>query len=263
MKYSFFKSWIILSLSCLPYVIRADISGDLRICALMVEFQEDDKESTTGNGKFLNSIEGIDCDAYHIDPPPHDSNYFFSQLKAVNNYFQSVSYGKFGIDLIQSSIYPLESQSYELSQPMSYYYPYNEQNIAEDRLVEFFIESVELASLTDGIEYSNYDLIIIFHAGIGQDFSLPFLDPTPEDIPSTFVDSKMIYNSTGEEGITIGSAIINKGVILPETQNHLNYDISNSIFAIESDPCDYQYGLNGTLSLMIGFAAFPILALNA
>ena len=75
----------------------------------MVGFQEDDKESTTGNVKFLSSIEGIDCGAYHIDPPPHDGMYFHSQLKAANNYFQSVSYGQFGIDLSQSNIYPLAS----------------------------------------------------------------------------------------------------------------------------------------------------------
>jgi len=220
----------------------------------MVSFQEDDKESTTGNGKFLSAIEGIDCGTYHIDPPPHDGMYFYSQLKAANNYFQSVSYGQFGINLSESDIYPGVSTSYELSQPMSYYYPYNEENISEDRLVELFKESIETAFITDAIDYSNYDLVIVFHAGIGQDFSLPFLDPTPEDIPSTFVDPNMIKNSTGENGITIGSATIEKGILLPETQNHLNYEISNSMFSNESDPCDYQYGLSGTLSLMIGFA---------
>ena len=131
---------------------------------------------------------------------------------------------------------------------------YNEENISEDRLVELFKESIETAFITDAIDYSIYDLVIVFHAGIGQDFSLPFLDPTPEDIPSTFVDPNMIKNSTGENGITIGSSTIEKGILLPETQNHLNYEISNSMFANESDPCDYQYGLSGTLSLMIGFA---------
>tara|TARA_X000001036_G_scaffold265130_1_gene246312 strand:+ start:3321 stop:6092 length:2772 start_codon:yes stop_codon:yes gene_type:complete len=252
-KYRFFKSLVAL-LTCFLSFINADIVGDLKICALMVEFQEDNKESTTGTGKFLNVIEGIDCENYHIDPPPHDKNYFFSQLKAVNNYFQSVSYGKFGIDLAQSSIYPFESTPYELSQPMSYYYPYNEEDLSEDRLVGFFKETLDLAHSIDGIQYSDYDLIIIFHAGIGQDFSLPFLDPTPEDIPSTFIDPVMIKNSTGEDVITIGSSVIGKGIILPETQNHLNYDISSSMFSSESEPCDYQYGLNGTLSLMIGFA---------
>ena len=123
---------------------------------------------------------------------PHDRSYFFSQLKSVHNYFQSVSYDQFGIDLNESQIYPLSDTSYELTQEMSYYYPYNQEVIAEDRLVELFSESIEKAYLNDGVDYSNYDLIIVFHAGIGQDFSLPFLDPTPEDIPSTFIDPEMI-----------------------------------------------------------------------
>jgi len=253
-KFSLFKNWIFFYSWFLLSITSAEISGELRICALMVSFQEDDKESTTGNGKFLSAIEGIDCGTYHIDSPPHDGMYFHSQLKAANNYFQSVSYGKFGINLTDSDIYPGASASYELSQSMSYYYPYNEENISEDRLVELFKESIETAFIADAIDYSIYDLVIVFHAGIGQDFSLPFLDPTPEDIPSTYVDPNMIKNSTGENGITIGSSTIEKGIILPETQNHLNYAISNSMFASESDPCDYQYGLTGTLSLMIGFA---------
>ena len=114
---------------------------------------------------------------------------------------------------------------------MSYYYPYNQEDIAEDRLVELFSESIEKAYLNDGVDYSNFDLIIVFHAGIVQDFSLPFLDPTPEDIPSTFIDPEMIKSSTGEDEITIGTNAIEKGIILPETQNHLNYDISNSMFS--------------------------------
>ena len=172
-----YKNWILL-FSCFLSIIKAEISGELKVCALMVSFQVDDKESTTGNGLFLDEIEGIDCGNYHVDPPPHDRSYFSSQLKSVHNYFQSVSYDQFGIDLNESQIYPLSDTSYELSQEMSYYYPYNQEDIAEDRLVELFSESIEKAYLNDGVDYSNYDLIIVFHAGIGQDFSLPFLDIT-------------------------------------------------------------------------------------
>ena len=53
----------------------------------MVSFEVDDKESTTGNGRFLDEIEGIDCGNYHVDPPPHNRSYFSSQLKSVDNYF--------------------------------------------------------------------------------------------------------------------------------------------------------------------------------
>ena len=120
--------------------------------------------------------------------------------------------------------------------------------------MELYEQSLRVAYAIDGIDFSNYDLVLVFHAGIGQDFSLPFLDPTPEDIPSTFIDSEMIELATGTSGIAVGNTVLNKGVILPESQNHLNFDISSSMFAGEPDPCDYQFGLNGTLSLMIGFA---------
>ena len=253
MKFRFLKSLIILFVSS-HFFINAEILGDLKVCALMVEFQVDSTESTTGDGTFLQSIEGIDCDLYHIDAPPHNNSYFHSQLKAANNYFRSSSYGKFGLDMVSSNVMPLNNSTYTLPNEMSYYYPYNQDSLAEVRLVELYEQSLRVAYAIDGIDFSDYDLVLVFHAGIGQDFSLPFLDPTPEDIPSTFIDSEMIELATGTSGIAVGNTVLNKGVILPESQNHLNFDISNSMFAGEPDPCDYQFGLNGTLSLMIGFA---------
>ena len=85
--------------------------------------------------------------------------------------------------------------------------------------------------------------------GVGQDFKLPFLDPTPEDIPSTFIDIKMINTHLGGP-ITIGNATVSQAVIIPETQNHLYYD--ESIFSQLSNPCDVQYSITGTLAMMIG-----------
>ena len=76
MQFSSVKSLAFIIVS-LPFYLHSEITGDLRVCALMVEFKEDNKQSTTGNGKFLNTIEGIDCESYHIDPPPHDSEYFY------------------------------------------------------------------------------------------------------------------------------------------------------------------------------------------
>ena len=253
MKFSFVKGLAFIIFN-LPFYLHSEITGELRVCALRVEFKEDYKQSTTGNGKFLNSIKGIDCELYHIDQPPHDSEYFYSQLKATNSYFRSVSYGEFGIDIVSSIVMPANNSAYELPFEMSYYNPYGQDSIAEKRLTELYIHSLKAAYNQDEINFSDYDLIIVFHAGIGQDFSLPFLDPTPEDIPSTYVDTDMIFESTGSNTITIGNATISKGVILPESQNHLNFDISKTIFSEEPDPCEYQFGLNGTLSLMIGFA---------
>ena len=79
--------WV-LAMVCMSSFTQAEISGDLRICVLRVNFIEDTKESTTGNGQFLSASEGIDCVSYQVDPPPHDKSYFESQLKAVDSYFR-------------------------------------------------------------------------------------------------------------------------------------------------------------------------------
>ena len=240
---------------CLSDNLAAAIDEPLKICGIRVSFLEDDLASTTGSGQFLMESQGIECGAYTIDGPPHDIDYFESQLVAVNSYFSSVSYGKFGIDLERSHIYPSgQTNSYLLEKYMNYYNPYNEFELQEKRLTELFRDASEKAYAEDQIDFSNYDLIVVFHAGIGQDFSLPFLDPTPEDIPSTYIDNSMINEHLDLSSIVINDHLIEHGIILPESQNHLLFDISESMFSDASEPCEYQYGMTGTFVLMIGFA---------
>ena len=244
-----------ISLICFFSLLFCDVTGELRVCALRVSFNSDDDESTTGNGQFLAESNGVDCDTYTIDPSPHNKTYFASQLKAVDEYFKDVSYGKFGFDLNLSSVFPDgDNDSYSLTNTMNYYNPYNQDDVKEERITKFFSDAINEAYLVDQIDFSSYDLIVVFHAGIGQDFSLPFLDPTPEDIPSTYVDNKMLLEHLGTSSIAVGNHEIPHGIILPETQNHLLYDIAESMFSSASQPCEYQYGLTGTFALMVGFA---------
>ena len=234
--------------------VSAEITGDRVIKIIRVSFQTDELVGTTGNGDFLFTSDFDMCNEYTIDPLPHDKSYFESQLNAVDNYFRSVSYDKFGIDLENSVIYPeSDKASYQLANTMEYYHPYSQDNLHEERIIELFIEALELANAVDGLEFSSDDLIVIVHAGIGQDFSLPFLDPTPEDIPSTYIDSDMLADYNGGS-VIIGNSIIEHGIIIPETQNHLLYDIAETMFANSDTPCEYQFGLTGTFALMMGFA---------
>ena len=53
---------ILFSLS----LLYPDISRNIKVCAIRVEFISDSLESTTGNGKFLLENEGIDCGDYLI-----------------------------------------------------------------------------------------------------------------------------------------------------------------------------------------------------
>ena len=253
MRFSFIRRSI--PLVCFFSILLSEITGDLRVCALRISFQVDDDESTTGNGQYLLESNGIDCDLYTIDPVPHDRSYFESQLKAVDGYFNDVSYGKFGIDLDLSSVYPVgDNESYSLSNPMNFYNPYDQDEIQDERITNLFYDAVSKAYEEDQIDFSSYDLVVVFHAGIGQDFSLPFLDPTPEDIPSTYVDNEMVLEHLGSPTITVGNHEISHGIILPESQNHLLFDIAETMFSDASEPCEYQFGLTGTFALMIGFA---------
>ena len=247
----FFRSLILF---CLCSFAKSEIIGDLKVCAIRVSFPEDSALSTTGNGSFLTENLGLDCGVYTIDPAPHDKQYFESQIKAVDSYFRSVSYGNFGINIEESSVYPSDqNSSYTLENSMNFYNPYDSQEIQEERLTILFNDGLS-AAFSNGVDLKNYDLVVIFHAGIGQDFSLPFLDPTPEDIPSTFIDQKMIEEYYGLSYLSFGESQISKGIILPETQNHLLFDIAENMFSDASNPCEYQYGLTGTFSLMVGFA---------
>ena len=242
-------AWISISLANTNQAI-----GLVRVAAIRISFQEDNNPGTTGNGSFLYSAPIDTCGKYTIDPIPHDRSYFESQLLAVSNYFKSVSYNKFGIDMDNSMVYPIsEEGSYVLSNQMNYYHPFNQEEIHDERITELFRDAIDIAYTTDSINFSLYDHIVIFHAGIGQDFSLPFLDPTPEDIPSTFVDKEMLDKYLGGS-IEISNSVIDQGIILPETQNHLFFEDSENIFLNAEEPCDYQYGLTGTFALMLGFA---------
>jgi len=233
-------------------LVPAQVTGDLKIAFIRISFNAADIPGFTGSGDFLTTETEL-CGDYLIDPPPHNREYFESHIIAVNNYFKTVSYGAFGIDIDKSKVFPRASNSsYRLDRAMNFYNELGKESDHEYRITLLLKEAVEKAYEIDKINFNDFDLIAVIHPGLGQDFKLPFLDPTPEDIPSTFVDSDMII-SNFSEGIMAGPSVITKGIILPESQNHPLMD--PSIFNALTEPCDLQYSITGTWALMIGFAA--------
>lgn len=231
--------------------LQAEVVGGLKIALIRISFEKGDFPGFTGDGDFLMSPTDI-CGDYIIDPPPHNKNYFNSHLRAVNNYFRTVSHNIFGIDLDESNIYPASNDSsYQLTRSMNYYNELGMEIEHEKRITTLLKDAIEKAYEVDQIDFNNYDLIAVIHPGLGQDFKLPFLDPTPEDIPSTFVDSRMIEKYF-DKPLVVGNSTVNNGLILPESQNHPLMD--PSIFSALSNPCDIQYSITGTWALMIGFA---------
>ncbi len=120
----------------------------------------------------------------------------------------SVKLTQLGLDIDESKIFPRENRSsYEISQSMNYYHELGYESDHEKRTTELLKDALMIAHATDSINFSAFDIVAVIHAGVGQDFNLPFLDPTPEDIPSTFVDKDMINKYLGGP-IQIGNNFI-------------------------------------------------------
>ncbi len=206
----------------------------LKILAIRIEFMADNDRNTTGDGKF----ELVRSATYRINPPPHDRTYFENQLLALADYFQNVSRGKL---IIKGDVFPLESnRAYQLPQQMSYYNPNTTENVLDESLAELFRDAFVAAASDNSIDFTTYDAYIIFHAGVGGDYTFD-LESTPNDIPSVFLNFEDLKQTLGKsdpgfEGIQVANAFIREGIILPETQCQMGYDI----------------GLLGTATIMFG-----------
>jgi M6 family metalloprotease-like protein len=188
----------------------------LNICAIRVEFVQDDNRLTTGNGKFM--IDTVTTDPYAIDPTPHNRLYFQDQIRAAANYFYQVSAGRLNI---MGDVFPLaENGAYQLTNEMGYYNPNTTDAEINLGLSQLFTEAIEKAAQDPAIDFSQYDLVVVFHAGVGKDIAFDF-DPTPQDIPSLFITHDFLKESLGSgfPGVNTNAGYITQGILLPETQN--------------------------------------------
>jgi hypothetical protein len=212
----------------------------VRILAIMVEFQKDADEKTTGDGTFQQQ-----GSPEQIDPPPHDSTYFKNKLRFIENYYRQVSNGILTVKSDLCSQYIVT-----LSNHMSDYAPPTNLD-DKSKLVEFIKESWQKAdTLYPGIDFANYDAFVIFHAGAGRDIDLVSLllyNPTPFDIPSLFLDSTVISNILGSpSGIPIrnNTVFIKNTIILPETESR----VINTGYGNET----LEYSINGLFAASLG-----------
>lgn len=222
----------------------------IHIIGIMVDFESDNDPKTTGDGKFLNDLGSARnrCigDNFLVDPPPHNAAYFESQIEAVRNYYYNVSSGALDIN------FTMLSNTYSLQDYMSSY------SISDQAIGQLFSDAVDV-SRTDweqvvGTNSLDDYLFVVFHAGVGQDVSFPYFDPTNYDIPSAYIEESMLDSDW------INTNSITEGIVVPETLNHIYYDIVEDLFYGVEDYCDYQLGMTGLFSLLVGYALdFPVL----
>ena len=244
---------------CLGFILIHSLFGQYpTLIGIKVDFQEEieDDPKTSGNGKFLLSLEDVTdrCNegSFLIDAPPHNSEYFLAQLKSAANYYKSVSNS-----LVNFNDYVILDSIYTANNVMSHY------GQGDSYLVELFSEVVTIASedLQEVLSDSDIDsyLLVIFHAGLGQDISVPFIDPTSHDLKSAYIDEYMFLDAMIDPPELNGD-LVNRGLLLPETQNMIYYEVSDDIFPGVDDLCDVQLGLTGTIVFLLGYelSLFPL-----
>jgi M6 family metalloprotease-like protein len=215
--------------------VRSQADSLVRILALRVEFVADQVATTTGTGRFDYGT----ATTYALDRPPHGRTYFQHQLLALGTYFSRVSGDRVRVN---ADVFPAaESEAYQLAHDMVYYSGQEDDRLQQQRWAELLRDAVQLAAAGGGIDFSRYDGLIVFHAGVGQDFAFDF-DSTPYDIQSVYMDPSSLAAGLGQDPATFkgiecpGGVYLRDGIILPESQNQESYDL----------------GLLGTMTLLFG-----------
>lgn len=164
-----------------------------RVLVLRVEFVEDDDPSTSGNGKMDFLGYGSAADGLYYDPP-HVKKYFTRQMQFLSNFYKSNSFGNLEIEYTVKPDHP--TKSYQLPHMMGYYsgfvrydtesgFVYYNVYAMEMGLVRILADAIASADFDPTVDFSEYDEIIIFHAGTLMQTSLNFF--RFRDIPSATI----------------------------------------------------------------------------
>jgi len=206
-------------------------------------------------------MDTADVTPYTIDPPPHDRSFFRDQLIAVSNYYKAASHSRL---VISGDVYPLaQNESYQLPYPMGYYNPNTTEEENSYYLARLFIDAVKAADKDADLRFADYDLITIFHAGVGNDINLGF-DETPQDIPSLYISPGFLTEALGDtfSGIITddGETVINNGIILPETESQAGLELAlTGIFAANIGSFLGMYDLFSPSSKLPGIGRFGLM----
>jgi hypothetical protein len=219
----------------------------VRVVAILVQFQEDNDNRSTGNGRFdlssryFNQSTGRDT---VVDAPPYDSSYFADHLTFLQNYYRKASKGKLIVN------FDLYGTVINLPNKMEAYSP--QRNETNAKLGNLYVDAWSRAdSIVDFSRYQNQrTAFVIFHAGVGRDVDLTSIfgyDPTPYDIPSVYLGLKNLkefYGSNYNGYQTSEGTFIQNSLVIPSTELRELQLISGTALL--------ELGMNGILTASFG-----------
>ena len=207
-----------------------DRDVDNRLLVMLIDFEEDNDSSTTGNGKFQ-----YDPGEYLLDlgKPPHDQEYFWWILESVRYYYEAASIGAFNLDF---DIYPKHNYTeadttvvaYTLPHEMAYYNPPGVDTATMvSRFEEYFADVFNTVNEKDStVVFSDYGHFMILHAGADSQHDIK--GDSQSDIPSFFIQI-----GDGKE-VTVDGVVIDHACNVPETISQDDqYGVPNAVIAHE------------------------------
>jgi hypothetical protein len=196
------------------YPQKLSSNDTIKILAVMVDFKEDKDETTYGNGKF-GTIYTKDYGTKILDPLPHNKNYFENHLEFTKNYFQKVSKNKIKI------VYNILPDIYTVSKTIRNYSP--PSNSSDLSLLGSFTKEVwqSVATNNPALNFNNYELFVVFHAGVGRDVTVPGSFGNEKDLPSVYLSDKALKKIFENDlaGLPQNSEGKYNTAIIPETES--------------------------------------------
>ena len=228
----------------------------VRVGVVRVQFQPDDNPATTGNGTwgdipfftFSDSSSGV-----VIQDPTVDSRskaYIQRNLLFVSEYYEAVSQGKV-LFSAPDSLTDI-SAIYTLPQEMAEYGKNDDYSLRTSNLA---VEAIKAADAE--MDYSKYDVVLIFHAGCGE--HTDYDGKSPDDIYPVEINGALLREILAEgdpsyQGIATndrnpdGTAFyVSELEIFPETAIQ-DYDLPPDQNGVKPNP---QGPLQGLLGVMV------------
>jgi len=197
--------------------LRNDGVDTVRVLCLRVEFVEDTTPLTTGNGKF-DTLGFLSPDSGLFYDPPHFKRYFERLMEGLRSYYLAQSLGKLYIEF---TVMPGgEKDAYQLPRQMQYYGDTISYEGIEFGLVRLMRDALKVADADPAFRFSDYDEIIIFHAGSGlqSDYAADGKWDSPYDLLAGEIPSGALKAYLGVPYILVdsGRTRVEQATVLPE-----------------------------------------------
>ncbi len=156
---------------------------------------------------------GFQNTSAYPDSLPHDRTYFERWMLHLTDFYASASRNQYILN------YHMPDQVYDLSNTMAYYGA-DASDEYDARVPEMLQEVIETADAE--LDFSQYDAILVIHAGPGQESDVSSL--RPGQIWSTFITRKDLQAAFDEEnddypGLTTQDGVFIKEIVLvPESE---------------------------------------------